>query len=252
LTQDGLDSLSVNPEFETKEAARQWVWDLLATSGAARFPFPPHGRIPNFDGADAAAQRLFEVPQWRDARAIKVNPDSPQREVRRLALTLGIRVYVPTPRLAGGFQLLDPERINPADFAAAATLTSMTEHSISVSLQQIPQLDAIVTGCAAVTRSGKRCGKGAGYSDIEFGVLRELGHQPVPVATTVHDAQLVADFPLEANDLPLTVICTPTRTIRISDPPPAPVGIDWSQLDEEDLRKMPVLEELKKLEDRGR
>lgn len=233
--------------FESKADARGWAWDRLQAEGLARFPFPPHGRIPNFVGADLAAKRLFEEAPWSEARAIKVNPDSPQREVRRLALSRGIRVYVPTPRLTGGFHLLDPEVIDPADFEAAATLTSMPDYSRQVALTDMPQLDAIVTGCAAVTRTGKRCGKGEGYSDIEFGILRELGHAPVPVATTVHDAQLVADFPVESNDLPLTLICTPTQTIRVADPLPAPDGIEWSRLSEDDLARMPLLLDLKAL-----
>lgn len=104
------------------------------------------------------------------------------------------RLFQTTPRLAGGFHLLDPERIGQEDFEAAAT------------------------------RAGKRCGKGARYSDIEFAMLRELGHCPIPVATTVHHAQLVTDFPLKPNDLPLSVICTPTETIRVDQPLPAPTG----------------------------
>lgn len=231
--------------FENKADARGWVWDRLQAEGLARFPFPPHGRIPNYVGADLAAKRLFDESPWKDARAIKVNPDSPQREVRRLALSRGVRVYVPTPRLTGGFHLLDPEAIDPADFEAAATLSSMPDFSRQVALTEMPQLDAIVTGCAAVTRTGKRCGKGEGYSDIEFGILRELGHAPVPVATTVHDAQLVTDFPVESNDLPLTLICTPTQTIRVEQPLPAPAGIEWSRLSEADLERMPLLLELK-------
>jgi len=237
------------PVFESKPSARGWAWDRLQAERLARFPFPPHGRIPNFVGADLAAKRLFEVPQWRQARAIKVNPDSPQKHVRHLALSLGIRVYVPTPRLAGGFHLLDPERIDPTHFEAAAMLATMAEHSIPVALDDLPQLDAIVTGCAAVTVTGKRCGKGEGYSDLEFAILRELGHAAVPVATTVHDAQIVGDFPLEPNDLPLSLICTPTRTLHVTSPPPAPTGIDWSRLDDEDLDRMPLLRDLKALKD---
>lgn len=233
--------------FENKEGARGWVWDRLQAEGLARFPLPPHGRIPNFLGADLAAQRLFTQPPWRDARSIKVNPDSPQREVRRLALTRGISVYVPTPKLTGGFHLLDPERIDEADFEAAATLSTLPEYSQPVALADLPQLDAIVTGCTAVTRQGKRCGKGAGYSDLEFAILRELGHAAVPVATTVHDAQLVTDFPIESNDLPLSLICTPTTAIRIEAPLAAPDGIDWSRLSEEDLARMPLLNEIKSI-----
>jgi hypothetical protein len=51
---------------------------------------------------------------------------------------------------------------------------------------------------AAPSRSramGRRCGKGEGYSDLEFAILRELGHPPVPVATTVHDLQVVDSCP---------------------------------------------------------
>ena len=230
--------------FDNKADARGWVWDRLQAEQLARFPFPPHGRIPNFVGADLAAKRLFEESPWKDARHIKVNPDSPQREVRWRALERGICVYVPTPRLTGGFHLLDPDEITPADYQAAATLSSMADYSRPVTLAEMPQLDAIVTGCAAVTRAGKRCGKGEGYSDIEFALLRELGHAPVPVATTVHDAQLVADFPIEAIDLPLSLICTPTETIRIGTPLPAPEGIDWTRLDEADLERMPLLIDL--------
>lgn len=233
--------------FETKEQARQWVWDALQDGGCARFPFPPHGRIPNFAGAREAAERLFAEPPWRDAGAIKVNPDSPQAHVREAALTRGIRVYVPTPRLAAGFRLLDPAQIPPDRRREAATVSSMASWSAPVSLRELPQLDAIVTGCAAVTAGGKRAGKGAGYSDLEYAMLRELGHHAVPVATTVHDLQVVGDFPIERNDLPLTVICTPTRTLRVADPPPAPDCIDWSRLDDDALKAMPVLEELRRL-----
>lgn len=231
--------------FDNKADARGWAWDRLQAEGLARFPFPPHGRIPNYVGADLAARRLFEESPWKEARRIKVNPDSPQMPVRLQALARGIRVYVPTPRLTGGFHLLDPEDIAPADYPAAATLSSMADYSRAVALEEMPQLDAIVTGCAAVTRAGKRCGKGEGYSDIEFALLRELGHAPVPVATTVHDAQLVTDFPVESSDLPLSLICTPSEVIRIESPLPAPEGIDWSRLDEADLARMPLLIELR-------
>jgi hypothetical protein len=39
-------------DFADKSAARQWVWDRLSAEGVARLPFPPHGRIPNFAGAE--------------------------------------------------------------------------------------------------------------------------------------------------------------------------------------------------------
>ena len=98
-------------DYSTKQAARQAIWDRLMNEKLAAFPFPPHGRIPNFKGAKDAALRLFDEPEWRDAKLIKVNPDSPQKYVRAEALRRGIRVCVPTPRLKAGFLKLDPAKI---------------------------------------------------------------------------------------------------------------------------------------------
>jgi 5-formyltetrahydrofolate cyclo-ligase len=232
--------------FRQKAAAREYVWNRLRDEGHARFPFPPHGRIPNFAGAEMAADRLFEIPLYREAGCIKVNPDSPQKPVRRRALELGIKVIVPTPKLADGFHLLDPGLIRETDFARAAAGTSMAAHSRLLALEEIPAIDAIVTGCAAVTPDGHRAGKGAGYSDIEWGILMELGHAPVPVATTVHDVQIVDTFPPEAHDIGLHWIVTPTRTIEVTDPPPGPRGIDWSLLSENEIAAMPVLAALRR------
>jgi hypothetical protein len=52
-------------DFAEKSAARQWVWDRLIAEGVARFPFPPHGRIPNFVGAAVAAARLLDIDPWK-------------------------------------------------------------------------------------------------------------------------------------------------------------------------------------------
>jgi 5-formyltetrahydrofolate cyclo-ligase len=107
--------------------------------------------------------------------------------------------------------------------------------------------DAIVCGSVAVTRDGRRCGKGEGYSDLEFAILRELGHPLVPVATTVHDLQVVDSVPRDPTDQPLSVIATPTHAIRIKRPSAAPTGIDWTRLSAEDLEEMPILAELKRM-----
>src|ERR1700730_11226755 len=223
-------------DFADKSAARQWVWDRLSAEGVARFPFPPHGRIPNFAGAEVAAARLLDIEPWKSATAIKVNPDSPQRPVRAEALRRGITVFVPTPRLRGGFKKLDPRRIPPDKIEDAASLSRGDRWSEEVALADIPRLEAIVCGSVAVTRDGRRCGKGEGYSDLEFAILRELGHPPVPVATTVHDLQVVASVPRDPTDQPLSVIATPTHAIRIKRPSAAPTGIDWTRLTAEDCK----------------
>jgi len=236
---------AVTGRYLGKQAAREAVWDRLAAEGLARPPFPPHGRIPNFAGARDAATRLFELEPWRSATNIKVNPDTPQRHVREAALARGITVYVATPRLAGGFLKLDPARIPVGEYAAAADRARWDDYAVPVALDVLPAMDAIVAGSVAVTPSGRRAGKGAGYSDLEFAILRALGYPPVPVATTVHDAQVVADFPTDRLDQPLAAIATPTRTIVVADPPPAPDGVDWSRIGRAELAAMPILEALR-------
>ena len=140
-----------------------------------------------------AGFRISRVPSWRphdsltssrwkSATAIKVNPDSPQRPLRAEALRRGITVFIPTPRLRGGFKKLDPHRIPPDKIEEAAGLSHGDRWSEEVALADMPRLDAIVCGSVAVTRDGRRCGKGEGYSDLEFAILRELGHPPVPGA----------------------------------------------------------------------
>lgn len=230
--------------FGTKDEARQAVWDRLQAARVARFPFPPHHRIPNFAGAAEAAARLLDHPHFARARRIKVNPDAPQRPLREEALARGIEVLVPAPRLRAGFARLDPRRIRPEDRRAASSLSRGARFARPVPLDRLPSIDAIVCGSVAVARDGRRCGKGHGYSDLEYGILRELGHPPVPVGTTVHPLQLVDALPWDSNDLPVAVIATPEEVMEVDRPPPAPGGIDWSRLSEDDLDAMPILREL--------
>ena len=49
-----------------KAAVRQEVWSAMRAAGVARFPGAA-GRIPNFTGAEAAAERLRATPTWQAA-----------------------------------------------------------------------------------------------------------------------------------------------------------------------------------------
>jgi 5-formyltetrahydrofolate cyclo-ligase len=235
--------------YADKAAARGAVWDRLVERKAAAFPFPPHGRIPNFKGSAEAARRLFTIPLFRYARRLKCNPDSAQRAVREEALRRGIVVYVPTPRLAGDFKKLDPAKIPRERLRDAATISKGAAWAEDVALDGLPPMDAIVCGSVAVSRDGRRAGKGEGYADREYAILRELGHPPAPVATTVHPLQLVDVLPASPHDLPLAWIVTPDEVVAVADPPPAPAGIDWSALRTADYDEMPVLRELRRLLD---
>ena len=77
-----------------KAAVRDEVWTALRAAGVARFPGAA-GRISNFAGAEAAAERLRLTPEWQRAAAVKANPDSAQLPVRQRALQDGKIVAIP-------------------------------------------------------------------------------------------------------------------------------------------------------------
>jgi 5-formyltetrahydrofolate cyclo-ligase len=231
-----------------KQTVRERVWDELEDSGVARFPFPPHNRIPNFEGADAAAERLAETAAWRAADAVKANPDAPQLPVRRRALHEGKTVYMAVPRLREPrcFVELDPDTLDDPD--AAATVSGMDDHGVPVFPEALPAIDLVVAGSVAVTADGVRVGKGEGYSDLEFAVLATVGRvgPNTTVATTVHERQVVAELPAPApHDVPLDLVVTPERTVPTETRVPRPDGIVWTVLDDERVAEMPVLERVR-------
>lgn len=238
----------------TKAEARRLAYEGLHRARAARFPFPIEGRIPNFTGAEAAAKRLRELPVYRKARALKVNPDAPQLPIRAMALADGKRLYVPSPRLRGAFLRIAPGAVPPGEERKAASLSHVQRYGEEITLRELQEaiergdgIDLIVTGSVAVTRQGARAGKGEGYSDMEYAILRELGHSHVPVVTTVHRAQILPDFERQEHDLSVDYIVTPDEVIETRTPFPKPKGIDWERVGDDKLQAMPVLAELRKL-----
>ncbi|MFB6137103.1 MAG: 5-formyltetrahydrofolate cyclo-ligase [Halobacteriaceae archaeon] len=208
-----------------KQALRESVWDALEREGVARFPYPPHGRIPNVAGADTAAERLAATDAWVAADVLKVNPDAPQLPVRRAALRAGKTLYVPVPRLSEAecFYRLDPDAV--ADVDAATTVSGVADAGVAVPPGDVEPVDLIVSGSVAVRAAdGTRVGKGEGYSDLEFALLREYDRvdDETVTATTVHERQVVEEpVAAGAHDVPMDLVVTPERTIR-----PARVGAD--------------------------
>lgn len=227
-----------------KQELRGRIWDELEESGEARFPYPPHGRLPNFAGADDAAERLAKSDAWQAADVIKSNPDSPQLPVRRAALRGGKTLYVAVPRLRDEkcFLRLDPEEIEDIDHAT--TIGGSSEIGEQVGPEEMDPIDLIVAGSVAVNERGVRVGKGEGYSDLEFAILREFGlaGDETTTVTTVHEIQVVEeDIPTTSHDVPIEVVVTPERTIRTGAGVTKPTGIEWDEIDGDRRDDIPVL-----------
>jgi 5-formyltetrahydrofolate cyclo-ligase len=226
----------------TKQAIRERVWALLEAPGVGRFP-GAHGRIPNFVGAERAAELLGEIEAWRRARTIKANPDSPQRPVRLRALREGKTVVMAVPRLREEkcFLLLDPRKMNAPE---AASIRGASKHGRPIRPDEVPPIDLVVTGSVAVQRTGARVGKGGGYSDLEFALGREFGflRADTPVLTTVHPLQIVeGETPMLPHDLPVDWIVTPQEAFATRTSLPKPAGILEDRLDPEKRAAIPVL-----------
>jgi len=230
-----------------KQVLRERVWDELEKSGLARFPFPPHGRIPNFAGADEAAERLTELEAWQTADVLKSNPDAPQLPVRRAALRQGKTVYMAVPRLRDEecFLRLAPDEVEDIDHAT--TVGGSSEAGERVGPESVEPVDLVVSGSVAVTEDGARVGKGEGYSDLEFAILREFGlvDEATATVTTVHELQVVDEtVPTTDHDVPLDRVVTPDRTVR-TGAGAKPTGIDWDAIDDDRLEEIPVLARLR-------
>jgi 5-formyltetrahydrofolate cyclo-ligase len=230
-----------------KDAIRKEVWRLMDESNVSKFPMPIVGRIPNFEGSEIAAKRLVSQSEFKNAKVVKVNPDFPQVHVRRAALFDNKLLLMPTPRLRMGFMILDPEHIPGRFLWEASTIKGAFKHGRLCSIEKLPSVDLIVAGSVAVTQEGVRIGKGGGYSEIEYGILKELGkvNDSTPVFTTVHDVQIIDQAPRDQHDFLVDAIFTPTKIIRIKREIPQPRGIFWEKLTEHQLINMPILQELK-------
>jgi len=232
----------------SKENLRERIWDHLETEGIARFPFPPHGRIPNFANASDAADRLADTDAWAAADTLKCNPDAPQLPVRRQALRDGKTIYMAVPRLseAKPFLRLAPDEVDDID--DATTVSGSSKHGVPVDPEAMPQIDLIVAGSVAVDTAGNRVGKGEGFSDLEFAVLRGFDRvdADTTVATTVHDSQIVNDGDIkpDRHDVPLDLVVTPTRTISTKTAAEQPAGLYWDDIATEKIDEIPVLQRL--------
>lgn len=234
---------------EIKKRIRETIWRIMEEKNIARFPRPVYGRIPNFIGAEEAAQRLAKTSIWKKSSIIKSNPDSPQQPVRYLALLHGKKVVMATPKLRSGFLVLDPVHIPLSKYKYASTIKGAFKYGRILKLNEIPQIDLVVTGCVAVDLWGGRLGKGGGFAELEYAILRTIGvvDESTYVVTTVHDVQVInSRIPLEKHDLTIDIIFTPTRSIYINPRPPKPEGIYWELLKGRD-ELFHVLNELKTL-----
>jgi 5-formyltetrahydrofolate cyclo-ligase len=234
-----------------KAELREEVWTALTEGKASRFP-GARNRISNFIGAEAAARRLAGLPEWAAAVRVKANPDSAQLPVRVQALKDGKTVYMAVPRLAEPepFFLLDPDRLADPP-RRAASISGATRSARRAAVAELEPVGLVVSGCVAVGEDGARLGKGGGFADLEFALATAAGliGPGTLVVTTVHELQVRPPgvVPRAAHDAPVDLVVTPDRVIDCrehrGERPDG--GIRWSELTEEKIAAIPLLQALR-------
>jgi 5-formyltetrahydrofolate cyclo-ligase len=226
-----------------KRAVRERIWSALEEAGVVEAGV--RGHIPDFIGADLAAQRLAGLGAWLAADVVEVVPDQAQFPVRMRALAAGKLLYMAVPKLAQArpFYCLDPGKLKVGPDEAADRQTAARIAS-TVDVAAMRPVDLIVCGSVAVSEKGARVGKGAGYSDIEMALLAEAGllGETTLIVTTVHDLQVTEDeLPEDDHDFRVNVIVTPDRVIEC-EPYRRPAGLNWNELRPEQIAAIPALQ----------
>ena len=233
-----------------KDKLRTEIWSLLKQQAAS--VDDSFGHIPNFVGAQMAAEKLAALPIWQQAKTIKCNPDSPQIPVRMRALQDEKRLYMAVPRLTDDrcFVELTAEDLQRQSVSIAESAIARKALTCGklVSFEEMEPIDLVIIGCVAAGRSGGRTGKGAGFADLELAMLTEFGLVEIdtPIVTTVHSLQVVEDsrLPMQVHDWALNWIITAEEVIETNTIYPRPTGLNWDSIRPEQLEKIPILRKL--------
>ena len=228
-----------------KQEIREEVWGRMIQTG---FYGDPHGRIPPFPGQNKAAEILRRTTPYKESSTVMVPPDRPQLQVRINVLQDRKRLIMASPGLRDGFFEVRGNGILPPRWGKAVSSTGVTRYGrrLATTVGEIGEVDLLVTGAVAVSLRGDRIGKGTGYFDLEYMILREIGsvREEVHVVTIVDDLQVFPDLPWSEKDVSIDLILTPTRSISIPHRRPRPKGIDWTSLNRRQMRGVRPLWEL--------
>ena len=267
--EDLLANLNINESnnktiSDKKNEIRSRIWTKLESERDTcleKYPESCHHKIPYFKGCKKAAHYVTKLGKFTKAKVIKVNPSLAQMQLRKLILDAQKTLVVPSPALET-YGSSDPDKVFCYKAKKSAKVPShkiMTKKGIIAHGQPMlddwsscPKIDIVVVGSVAVTKSGRRLGKGLGYAELEWGILYDLGvvDQYTLVITTVHDYQIVSDEELssdlqEIHDLPVDIIVTPTRTWHVRPKLTKPeCGILWDDL-KDHLKSLDIIEILR-------
>jgi 5-formyltetrahydrofolate cyclo-ligase len=140
------------------------------------------------------------------------------------------------------FFLLDPETLElPVEQAAEKKGAAQVARRVGV--EEMRPIDIVICGSVAVSRSGARIGKGAGYSDLEVALLIEAGlvTDETVIVAPVHQLQVIEEeIPETEHDFSVDLIVTPDEVIECPNRR-RPRGLVWNDLTADKIEAIPAL-----------
>ncbi|MFW6381455.1 MAG: 5-formyltetrahydrofolate cyclo-ligase [Bacillota bacterium] len=246
----------------SKDEARAEVWGDLQKVAApdSRFHWDFNEFIPDYEGSKRCTERLVKLPEYRDETSIIfITPDNNLNSLRARCIKDGKPFIMPTYGIRRGFLYLDPGQVPDGQEIFASTLDGMDYFGRRVTLDQIKEItddiEPLVTGASVITLSGIRCGKGHGFFDLEWAMLRMKGlvDEKTSIYAVAHACQVVEGLELEPTEFDSVVdgIITNEEFIPIDSRHPKPEGIVWDKLEEGMLENIPPLQQLYKEKETG-
>lgn len=249
------------PKEVTKRSIRLDTWQKIKDQKLSPLRrFSVFNKIPNYVGADKAAELLAETEEFKKATNVKVNIDLAQEPVKLEVVKAHKTLFVPpaqkSPNVYAKIKNCNPDELDLAAQKKIIKLQGEEDTFEEIDINGIQKLDMVVVGSCAVSRQGHRIGKGNGYVDLDVGILTYLGviTKDTLIVTTVHGVQVYETLPenlFQSYDLPLDLIVTPTEVIRVSKRLPRPAGIEWKLLSSRRLEIVPVLKCIKEREEKS-
>jgi 5-formyltetrahydrofolate cyclo-ligase len=241
--------------LSSSKIIRQRIWEKLNAVARpdTRFHMNFAEVIPDFEGSEAATDRIAALPAYNASTFAFITPDNCLVDLRRRMIEAQKPFVMSTYGIFRGFLLIEPGAVPKGAELYAAWLDGMEHFGKPISLEDITKMgrfDFMVTGASAVSADGVRFGKGHGYFDLEWGMFTDLGlaDDQTPVVACVHDVQVVEDkLHPSATDILVDMIATPTRMVTVERRGRRPRGIKWDLLSTEQIASTPPLRELARM-----
>jgi len=191
---------------------------------------------PHFVGVEKASIRAAVLDEFIAAKVVMVSPGV--AVLRDTVLSQGKMLVSPAPGLRDD-KVLQELVVNKQEIVEGKRHQKFQRKE----LNEETKIDVLVVGSMLVDKTGRRMGKKLEQVGVEY-VLGKLFTQSLVVITIVHDCQVVEHIPesmFSAMDVPVDIIVTPSKVIRVKDRLPKPKEILWNKVTENMLHNIPAL-----------